>query len=113
MIFFPLNWHNNVPAEVPDFGPFNEHFVRDFGCCFLLTGAGLLFGLFRNQWLNAAILFAAGFYTLHASTHIFDTLRSKVEPVHFLIDFPTTYLPAILLIWISYSGFRTRQTEVS
>jgi hypothetical protein len=111
MILFPFNWYKKVPAEVPDFGPFNEHFVRDFGCCFLLTGIGLLFGLVRRQWLPAAILFATGFYTLHAATHIFDTLRNKVEPVHFLIDFPATYLPAILLVWFASQNNINRKSS--
>lgn len=101
MILFPFNWYNEVPAHVPDFGPYNQHFVRDFGCAFLLVGIGLWVGLKNIKYRSASIFFASGFYVLHASTHIYDTLQGAVEPVHWLIDFPTTYLPAILLVWMA------------
>lgn len=103
MILAPFHWYQNVPAEVPDFGPYNQHFVRDFGCAFLLVGVGLIVGLMRPAYHAASVLFALGFYGLHASTHIYDTLAGTVHHTHWLIDFPTTYLPAILLAWIAKS----------
>lgn len=101
MILFPFNWYTYVPANVPDFGPYNQHFVRDFGCAFLLVGVGLIVGVQWPAYRSASILFALGFYALHALTHIFDTLMGTVGHHHWLVDFPTTYLPAILLSWIA------------
>ncbi|CAN5661846.1 hypothetical protein BH18ACI4_BH18ACI4_26230 [soil metagenome] len=38
MLFFPLSWYRDLPAAVPNTGPFNPHFVRDLGVVFLLIG---------------------------------------------------------------------------
>ena len=40
MLADPLRWYHELPAEVPDFGPFNPHFVRDIGCAFATVGGG-------------------------------------------------------------------------
>lgn len=101
MVLFPENWFYKIPAKVPDFGPFNEHFVRDFGACYFITGLLLLLSFCFNKIQPVAILFAAAFYTIHALTHVFDTGRGHVDAMHWLVDFPTSYLPAILLIWLA------------
>ena len=31
MLAGPLHWYRELPAAVPDTGPFNPHFVRDIG----------------------------------------------------------------------------------
>ena len=38
MLAGPMHWYEEVPAGVPDTGPFNPHFVRDIGCAFLAAG---------------------------------------------------------------------------
>ena len=101
MILFPFHWYNHVPAHVPDFGPYNPHFVRDFGCAFLLVGIGILYGVINKKFRQPSILFALGFYGLHALTHIYDTTIGTIQAAHWLIDFPTTYMPVLLLIWIA------------
>lgn len=108
MILAPFHWYQHVPAEVPDFGPYNQHFVRDFGCAFLLVGCGLIGGLKITKYKPASILFALGFYGLHAATHIYDTLTGAVHHTHWLVDFPTTYLPALLLAWIANDELRSK-----
>ena len=32
MLAGPMHWYTELPAAVPDTGPFNAHFVRDIGC---------------------------------------------------------------------------------
>ena len=32
MLADPQHWYHDLPAAVPDTGPYNEHFVRDVGC---------------------------------------------------------------------------------
>ena len=104
MLASPVDWYYTLPAGVPDFGPLNEHFIRDIGCIFTLLGAGLIGSAFRPAWRVAACGAAAGFSVLHALVHVLDTLRGLVGSEHWLIDLPLVYFPAILLtgltIWI-------------
>ena len=32
MLISPATWYHKLPGAVPDFGPYNEHFIRDIGC---------------------------------------------------------------------------------
>jgi hypothetical protein len=116
MLAAPAHWYAHVPAEVPDFGPYNPHFVRDIGVAFLVIGLGLAWGLRDARARPIAVAFAAMFYGIHAAVHVYDTALGHVDAGHWLVDFPTTYLPAILLaaIWRSdarASAARTRSAE--
>src|SRR5262245_60972520 len=75
MLASPVHWYEHLPAGVPDFGPLNEHFVRDIGAAFTLIGLGLAVAAVMPRWRFAACVAAAGFYGLHALVHVFDTLR--------------------------------------
>ena len=100
MLLAPVHWYENIPAGVPDFGPMNEHFVRDIGCIFTLIGAGLLAAAREPSLRVVACAFAAGFSILHALVHVLDTARGLVGPEHWWIDLPGIYVPAILLSWL-------------
>ncbi len=102
MLADPVHWYYTLPAAVPDFGPLNEHFVRDIGCIFTLLGGGLIGAAFRPSWRFGATAAAAGFSLLHAFVHVVDTARGLVGPEHWLIDLPGVYLPAILLSALAF-----------
>jgi hypothetical protein len=36
MLVAPYSWYMDLPASVPDTGPFNPHFVRDIGVTFVV-----------------------------------------------------------------------------
>ena len=101
MLADPPHWYRTLPAGVPDFGPLNEHFVRDIGCIFVLIGGGLLLGAFVPRWRVPACAMAAGFSVLHALVHVVDTMRGLVGPEHWTIDIPGVYAPALLLAIIA------------
>jgi len=101
MLADPAHWYENLPAAVPDFGPLNEHFVRDIGCAFTLLGVGLAIGAFVPRWRRRRLRATAGFYGLHALVHVLDTLRGLVGPEHWRIDFSGVYLPALILIGVT------------
>ena len=42
MLAGPMHWYTELPAAVPDTGPFNPHFVRDIGCAFFSVGIALI-----------------------------------------------------------------------
>lgn len=102
MLGFPVHWYFNLPAGVPDFGPLNEHFVRDIGCIYFLMGAALALGAFVPRWRVAALAVATLFYVLHAIVHVIDTMRGLVGPEHWAIDMPGIYIPAAILIGVTW-----------
>ena len=102
MLADPAHWYTNLPASVPDFGPLNEHFVRDIGAAFTLFGIGLAVAAFRPRWRVPACAAAAGFYCLHALVHVVDTMRGLVGPEHWMIDLPGVYIPAVMLVGLTW-----------
>ena len=102
MLANPGHWYENLPASVPDFGPLNEHFVRDIGCAFTLLGIGLAVAAVVPRWRVAAVGATAAFYGLHALVHVVDTLRGLVGPEHWTIDLPGVYLPALILFALTW-----------
>ena len=106
MLADPVHWYYTIPAGVPDFGPLNEHFVRDVGCIYLLMGAALVWAAFRPALRSAACVGAAGFCLLHAAVHVLDTMRGLVGAEHWWIDFPGVYAPALILTAIGFAVAR-------
>lgn len=97
MLADPTGWYTTLPAAVPDFGPLNEHFVRDIGSTFTMLGAGLLWAAFRASVRLPVLVLVTLFTTLHALVHVYDTARGLVGPEHWRIDFPAIYLPTLVL----------------
>jgi hypothetical protein len=106
MLLAPYAWYQYVPAGVPDFGPFNEHFVRDFGCAYLAIA--LAIGLAARSPSMRRVLCAIGlcFFGLHALVHVYDTGNGRVPHDHWLLDLPTTYLPVVLLAVVLWAESR-------
>ncbi|MEO6026667.1 MAG: hypothetical protein ABIR79_07375 [Candidatus Binatia bacterium] len=97
MLADPAGWYTTLPAAVPDFGPLNEHFVRDIGSTFTMLGIGLLWAAFQTTVRLPVLVLVTLFTTLHALVHVYDTARGLVGPEHWSIDFPAIYLPTIVL----------------
>ena len=95
----PLHWYHELPAAVPDTGPFNAHFVRDIGCAFLATSVALLWSAFAPHWRPALVPIAALFLVGHALVHVYDTLRGALDHSHWWIDLPGVYLPAVVITY--------------
>jgi hypothetical protein len=97
MLVDPVHWYHTLPAGVPDFGPLNEHFVRDIGCIYLLIGMALLVAAFRPSLRALSCGAAAAFLLLHGVVHVVDTARGFVGPEHWWIDLPGVYAPALIV----------------
>jgi hypothetical protein len=93
-------WFTGVPAAVPDFGPLNEHFVRDVGAAYVTMGAGLGWAAFQPGVRVPVVGLVTVFYGLHALAHVYETMTARVGPEHWGIDFLPVYLPAIVLVWM-------------
>ena len=103
MLAQPVGWFHDLPAAVPDFGPLNEHFVRDIGSAFAVQGVALLWAAFVPRWRVPLVAPVALFAVLHALAHVYDTARGLVGPAHWLIDLPGVYVPALLMttfLWL-------------
>ena len=87
-----------LPAAVPDFGPLNEHFVRDIGSAFAMLGIALLWGAARPGVRLPVLALVTLFNAFHAVVHVWDTSRGLVGPEHWRIDFPAVYLPTLVLV---------------
>jgi hypothetical protein len=107
MLGSPPHWFENLPAGVPDFGPLNEHFVRDIGCIYTMMGIGLAVAAVAPRWRLAACVTATAFYVLHALVHVFDTARGLVGPDHWMIDLPGIYVPAVILVGVTWMVSRS------
>ncbi len=109
MILAPFTWYTELPAGVPDFGPYNEHFVRDIGCIFITLGLVACAGAWSPRLRFPAALVLAFFFGAHALVHVFDTARGLVGPEHWLVDLPLTYLPAIIFSAMAWAARRFRE----
>jgi hypothetical protein len=101
MLADPKLWYTDLPAGVPDFGPYNEHFVRDLGAVFICFGVALLWSARRPEFRLPLVALTTLFYVLHAVGHIFDTARGFVDAHHWWLDVPGVYAPAVLLVVIT------------
>ena len=98
MLIGPMHWYTDLPAAVPDTGPFNPHFVRDIGCAFLTVGVALVWAAFRERERLPLAAIAALFLTAHALLHIYDTATGALDHTHWWLDAGGVYLPAVLMI---------------
>lgn len=98
MLADPKLWYTDLPAGVPDFGPYNEHFVRDLGFVFLTFAAALGWAAKRPELRVPMVAVTTAFYVLHAAGHVFDTARGFVDASHWWVDLPGVYIPAALLV---------------
>ena len=55
MLGGPLHWYEELPAAVPDTGPFNPHFVRDIGAAFLTVGIAFAVATVRTGMRRAVL----------------------------------------------------------
>ena len=93
-------WYTGLPAKVPDFGPLNEHFVRDIGAAYVMMGVGAAWAAFVRSVRVPVVALVTVFYVLHALGHVYETATGRVGTDHWIIDFGPIYLPAILLLWM-------------
>ena len=108
MLFFPLSWYTDLPADVPHTGPFNPHFVRDLGVVYIVVA--LAFGwsarnIDRSQPVHLALtVFFAG----HALIHLADIAAGRLPHSHWLIDMPGVFAPALIMIVLAVPSVKRR-----
>jgi len=113
MFVSPLSWYHELPAAVPDFGPYNRHFIRDIGGAYLACALSLLYSAFYINARLYGILFSSLFFGFHAATHVFETFVGEVSSSHWWIDMPGVYVPFILLSICGYLVFKDKNNYTS
>jgi hypothetical protein len=106
MLVDPQRWYHDLPAAVPDTGPYNEHFVRDIGCAFATMAVALFWAAFAPRWRPPLVAVATLFLAGHAALHVFDTARGFLDAHHWMLDLPGVYLPALVLMPIAVRMLR-------
>jgi hypothetical protein len=95
----PESWYWAIPG-VPDRGPFNQHFVRDLGIIYTLSGVGLILGALNPQrrfgYWWAPTFWLAG----HAVFHVWEVLVGICGPISLLEDFAGVTLPGLLALML-------------
>ena len=106
MLADPQRWYHDLPAGVPDTGPYNEHFVRDIGSAFATMAVALFWAAFEPRWRPPLVAIATLFVVAHAGLHVFDTARGFLDAHHWLLDLPGVYLPALILVPVAWRSLR-------
>lgn len=102
MFAAPMHWYRELPAAVPDTGPYNPHFVRDIACAFLSAGMSLVWGARSLRYRVPLVAMATSFLTAHAMLHVYDTTVGNLPTDHWWLDFGGVYLPVLLLAYVLY-----------
>lgn len=97
MLVNPANWYFLVPG-VTTTGPFNQHFLRDIGLIYVITGAALLIGALRPR--DRAVLWsvAALWHAGHAVFHGWEVAVGICGPSALARDFPAVTLPTLVAL---------------
>ena len=111
MLANPEGWYHDLPAAVPDTGPFNAHFVRDIGIAFVTVTIAFGWAAFAPRWRTPLVVVATVFIAGHALLHVIDTLRGALDGDHWLLDLPGVYLPAIVLVPIALRLLRASEPQ--
>ena len=97
MLVRPLDWYYAILGAVGT-GPPNLHFIRDIGCAYLVTGAGLFWLAAKPKEAWPAALVGGTFLALHALVHLWDTAAGRESTGQLVTDLPAVVLPALLVL---------------
>jgi hypothetical protein len=110
MLVMPLSWYGWIPG-VADTGPANPHFIRDIGCAYLVSGLSVIWLAQAPFRAWPAALVGGTFLGLHALVHLYDFFTGHESARNFMGDLPLVFLPAVLVIRLSWRGRREANGE--
>ena len=105
MLFAPDSWYLGVPG-VADRGPFNQHFIRDIGMLYLVTGVGFMVGALYAAYRVALWAIGAAWHLGHALFHVWEVLAGLCGPAALTQDFAGVLLPGVLALLIAVLAWR-------
>lgn len=106
MLLFPRSWYTDFPAGIPHTGAFNSHFIRDLGVVYLVVALAFAWcarNVDRSRPVHVALTI---FFVGHALIHVADITSGNLPQIHWLIDTPGVFLPALLMIVLAFAPVR-------
>ncbi len=97
MLVDPLGWYNAVET-VRFTGPPNQHFIRDIGLAYLMSGVLLGYGVLNLTGRWVAALAGAGWLLMHGMLHIWEVSAGICTPGIFWRDAPGVLGPPLLAL---------------
>ncbi len=104
MLVSPESWYKDLPAGVPDTGPYNGHLIRDLGLVFILIAGGFVWCAWHLHRSRAVLFVITAFFVGHAILHILDLIESRLPHSHWKMDISGVFLPAVLLLFLSFAA---------
>ena len=105
MLLAPEPWYWAIPG-VPDTGPFNQHFVRDIGIIYLVSGAAFVLGVRYAALRPGAWLMAGLWHIGHALFHVWEVVVGICGPEALLRDFVGVTLLSVVALWLALRALR-------
>jgi hypothetical protein len=107
MLVEPIGWYNFI-GTVKATGPANEHFIKDVGIAFLVSGVLLAYAAVNPvmRWGTAVV--GNLYLTFHGILHIYEVLAGICSPDIFWQDAPGV-LGFPILVWIGIGILFARQ----
>lgn len=110
MLIMPDTWYHQVPT-VTLTGPLNTHFIRDIGCAYAVSGAGLIWAAARPHHARPAALLATLFLLMHAAVHLYELAVGLCGWRTWMNAAPGVTLPALLATWITWPKIASRTVQ--
>ena len=99
MLLDPFGWYQAV-GTVKFTGPPNQHFIRDIGIAYMMSGVMLAYSAFYPSGRWMAALAGSLFLAAHGALHIYEVLTGICAQDIFWKDAPGVLGPP-LLVWIA------------
>ena len=107
MLISATSWFSQMPVGAEDTGPPNSHFIHDVGLVYALVGIGAFYCGYDLKKCFKIHLGMTLFMGGHALIHVGEILLGTLPESHWITDFPLVTFPAILLIAMTPSIFKT------
>ena len=112
MLAVPLQWYWAVPG-VPLTGGYNQHFIRDIGIIYVMTGLAVLVGLVRPVHRRLLWGAASAWLTSHAIFHLVEVAAGICGKGAIPRDFAGVTLPGLIALGLALSSVKYSQRSVT
>lgn len=107
MVIDPIGWYNAI-GTVKATGPANEHFIKDVGIAFLVSGLLLIYAAINPIMRWGTAIIGNLYLTFHGILHIYEVLAGICSPDIFWQDAPFV-LGIPILVWAGIGILLARQ----
>jgi len=115
MLLAPEPWYWTITG-VAERGSFNQHFIRDVGIVYVISGISFIYGALYLRQRLALWLPATGFLMAHALFHVWEVAVGICGPQSLLDDFVGVTVPGLLgmaLVLYAYKHLNSEDSQLS